>query len=208
MALPSRFRSLRVERPGAARPAAKSVLMLKPPARLSHVIAAGALLSAMAAPALADPNSALMNAVIATSRQPSYHITLTGPSIGTAEGDVVNPGKMHMTMKMGETIVIRPDMYMKMDGKWKKFAGAGNTPDQSDAIKQMQLHHADYTSRDLGMRTVGGISYHAYLVTNLKKKTTETVFVDGGGRIGRFEMGDTVMTFTKYGENVSIVPPM
>jgi hypothetical protein len=99
-------------------------------------------------------------------------------------------------------------MYMKMGGKWKKFAGAGNLPDQTDAIKQMQLHQADYTSRDLGMRTVGGTPYHAYQVTNTKKKTIETVYVDGSGRIGRFEFGDTSMTFSRYGEAVSIVPPM
>ena len=175
---------------------------------VSHVVAASLLLSAMALPALADPNSALMNAVIATSRQPSYHISMTGPGIGTAEGDVVNPGKMHMIMKEGETIIVRPDMYMKMGGKWKKIAGAGDTLDQSDAIKQMQFHHADYASQDLGMRTVGGATYHAYLVTNTKKHTKEMVFIDGSGRIGRFEQGAMVMVFSKYGEAVSIVPPM
>lgn len=172
-----------------------------------HFIAASALLLAMSAPALADPNSALMNAVIATSQARSYHITMSGPSMA-AEGDVVNPGKMHMIMKEGETIVIRPDMYMKMGGKWKKMAGAGATLDQSDAVKQMQLHRADYTSQDLGMRTVGGTSGHAYLVTNLKKNTKETVYVDGSGRIAGFQFGDTMMTFSRYGEAVSIVAPM
>jgi hypothetical protein len=172
-----------------------------------HLVAASALLFVMTAPVLADPNSALMNAVIATSQQHSYHISMSGPSM-TAEGDIVNPGKMHMVMKEGETIIIRPDMYMKMGGKWKKVAGAAGTMDQSDAVKQMQLHRADYTSQDLGMRTVGGTSYHAYLVTNVKKNTKETVFVDGAGRIGRFQFGDTTMTFSKYGEAVSIVAPM
>jgi hypothetical protein len=148
-----------------------------------------------------------MNAVIATSQARSYHITMSGPAMA-AQGDVVNPGKMHMIMKEGETIVISPDMYMKMGGKWKKFAGAGATMDQSDAVKQMQLHRADYTSQDLGMRTIGGTSGHAYLVTNLKKNTKETVYVDGSGRIGSFQFGDTTMTFSRYGEAVSIVAPM
>lgn len=172
-----------------------------------HIAAASALLLAMSAPVLADPNSALMSAVIATSQARSYHISMSGPSI-SAESDVVNPGKMHMIMKEGETIIIRPDMYMKMGGKWKKISGAGDTLDQSDAVKQMQLHRADYSSQDLGMRTVGGTPYHAYLVTNVKKNTKETVFVDAAGRIGRFQFGDTTMTFSKYGEAVSIVAPM
>jgi hypothetical protein len=121
---------------------------------------------------------------------------------------VVNPGKMHMVMKQGETIIIRPDMYMKMNGSWKKIAGAGDVFDQNDAVKQMQLHQADFVSADLGMRTAGGTSYHAYEVTNTKKNTKETVFIDGSGRIGRFEMGSMVMVFSRYGEAVSIVPPM
>src|SRR5665213_522143 len=138
------------------------MLIIKRSFHISHAVAASALLLAMSAPALADPNSALMNAVVATSQAHSYHISMSGPSM-SAEGDIVNPGKMHMLMKQGETIIIRPDMYMKMGGKWKKIAGAGDTLDQTDAVKQMQAHRADYTSQDLGMRTIGGTSDHAYL---------------------------------------------
>jgi hypothetical protein len=177
---------------------------------ISHVrgiIAATSLLLATSAPAFADPNSALMNAVIATSQARSYHISMSSPNM-SAQGDIVNPGKMHMVMKDGETIIIRPDMYMKMGGKWKKITGVGDTMDQSDAVKQMQLHRADYTSQDLGMRTIGGAPEHAYLVTNLKKNSKETVYVDGSGRIAGFQFGDTTMTFSKYGEAVSIVAPM
>jgi hypothetical protein len=175
--------------------------------QIRRVIAASALLLALSAPALADPNSVLMNAVIATSQARSYHISMSSPNM-SAQGDIVNPGKMHMIMKDGETIIIRPDMYMKMGGTWKKITGAGDAMDQSDAVKQMQLHHADYTSQDLGMRTIGGASEHAYLVTNLKKNTKETVYVDSRGRIAGFQFGDMTMTFSNYGEAVSIVPPM
>jgi hypothetical protein len=175
--------------------------------RIRRVIAASALLLAMPTPALADPNSALMNAVIATSQARSYHISMSSPNM-SAQGDIVNPGRMHMIMKDGETIIIRPDMYMKMGGTWKKIAGVGDTMDQSDAVKQMQLHRADYTSQDLGMRTIAGASEHAYLVTNLKKNSKETVYVDSSGRIAGFQFGDTTMTFSKYGEAVSILPPM
>jgi hypothetical protein len=58
------------------------------------------------------------------------------------------------------------------------------------------------------MRSLGGTAYHTYLVTNLKKNTKETVYIDGSGRIGGFKFGDTTMTFSKYGEAVSIVAPM
>jgi hypothetical protein len=158
--------------------------------------------------ALADPSPALVAAVIATTNQPSYHLTITSPRAGTTEADMVKPDKMHVIMKDGESIVIGSTMYMKMGGKWTKMSAAGMWSDPTAAVKLLQTHHADYTSVDLGMRTAGGVPYHAYSVTDTKKHTTETVYIDGAGRLGRVEARGTVIVFSKYGETVSIQAPM
>jgi hypothetical protein len=166
------------------------------------------LVATATVPVLADPSSDVMNAVIATTNARSYHILLTSPGIGVSEGDIVKPSKMRMVTKNTESIVIGSTMYLKISGKWKKMNATGFSLDPSDEVKKMQAHRADYTASDLGMRTVGGVPYHAYLVTDNKKHTKETVFIDAGGRLGRVETSGITMTFSKYGENVSIVPPM
>jgi hypothetical protein len=157
-------------------------------------------------PAAADPSAAVTGAVITMSRQPSYHFSMSvaGESV---EGDMVNPGKYHVVMKNAETIMIGPTFYMKMNGKWTKSVGM--TPSsQTDVVKEMNLHRADYTSQDLGMRAIDGAPLHAYSVTNVKKNTTTRMYVDAGGRIARIDVAGSVMRFSRFGEAVSIVAPM
>ena len=141
--------------------------------------------------------------------QPSYHMSVTSPRGGNIEADMVKPDKMRVITNGMESIVVGSTMYMKMGGKWTKMNVPGIWSSPIDAVKQLQSRHADYTSVDLGMRVVGGVPYHAYRVTDAKKHTSETVFVDSAGRLGRVEAsGGTVVTFSKYGETVSIQPPM
>jgi hypothetical protein len=175
---------------------------------MMHFAAAAGLVTLATAPVLADPSSDVINATIATTKAPSYHLTMTSPGTGTSEGDFVNPNKMHMVTKDVESIVIGSTMYLKIAGKWKKMDAPGLWSDPADVVKKMQAHRADFSSSDLGMRTVGGVPYHAYLVTDNKKHTKETIYVDSAGRLGRVETSGITMTFSKYGENVSIVPPM
>jgi hypothetical protein len=158
--------------------------------------------------ALADPSPAIIAALAATMNQPSYHVAITSPRGGTTEADMMKPNKMHLYMKDGEGIVIGSTMYMKMGGKWTKTNVPGLWSDPTDAVKTMQTNHADYASVDLGMSTVGGVPYHAYRVTNSKKHTTETIYVDSAGRLGRIEARGIVIVFSKYGEAISIQPPM
>jgi hypothetical protein len=182
--------------------------MRRPLSLAIHPAALAALVAMAMAPASADPSSDLMNAVVATMNASSYHITMTSPGTGVSEGDIVKPGKMHMITKGAESIVIGTTMYIKISGKWKKIDGSGFSMDPSAEIKKMQAHRSDYTASDLGMRPVGGVPYHAYLVTNNKKHTKETIYVDSAGRLARVETSGITMTFSKYGENVAIVPPM
>jgi hypothetical protein len=182
---------------------------MHPTKPLVRLISACATFGALTSPALADPSPAVFNAILTTMAQPSYHLTMTLPEEGVVQGDFVKPGMMHMVMKEGESIVIGPTMYMKMGGVWKKYGGgAALMGSQSDVLKKMQAERADYSSTDLGMRVVGGIPYHAYRLSSAKKQTTQTMFVDSSGRIGRIELGTTVMTLSNFGEHVSIRPPM
>lgn len=170
--------------------------------------AAAGLIGLATRSALADPSPVLIGAVAATMNQPSYHVSIRSPRGGTNEADMVKPDKMHVYMKDGESIVIGSTMYMKMGGKWTKMNVPGLWSDPTSAVKMLQTNHADYSSVDLGMRNVGGVPYHAYTVTNSKKHTTETVYLDSAGRLGRIEERGIVMVFSKYGETVSIQPPM
>jgi hypothetical protein len=180
--------------------------MRRSPFLMLPLVAAGGLV-AMASAAFADP-SPVANAVIATSKATSYHLSMTNPRTGPSEGDFVSPDKVHMVSKRGESILIGSTMYLKINGKWTKVNAPGVSSSPVEVMKQMQAHGADYTSSDLGMRTVDGVAYHAYAVTNTKKHTTETVFVDAAGRLGRVETGGSTMTFSKYAEAISIQPPI
>jgi len=172
-----------------------------------HLAAAAGFIAMATGSALADPSSDLVNASIATTKAPSYHVSVT-TSGTTIESDVVNPNKAHAIAKDMEMIVIGSAMYVKMDGKWKKMNVPGLWSDPTDVAKKMQLHRTDFTASDLGMRTVGGVPYHAYALTDTKKHSKQTVYVDAAGRFGRVETDGIVMIFSKYGENVSIVAPM
>jgi hypothetical protein len=158
--------------------------------------------------ALADGTSVLKNALVTTMKLPSYHMTMVTPVQGTVEADVINPGRMHMTMKGAEIIVVGQTMYMKQGGAWRKYPGVDVMQTQTDPFKKLAAEAGTYTVADVGMKVVGGVPMHAYRSTSLKNHNVATLYVDGGGRIVRMETGTTVMTMSKFGEAVSIVAPM
>jgi hypothetical protein len=165
--------------------------------------AAAVFLTAL--PASADVAPALTNAIVLMSKLPSYHMSMTGPA-GAAETDVSNPGKMHTVMKAGEMYMIGPEMYMKIGGKWTKFA---NSNSDSDVLARYHKFSSDYSSQDLGMRAVPGGSFHAYAVHDAKHPTVKnTIYLDGSGRIARIDIDTSVVTFSRYGQPVSIQAPM
>jgi hypothetical protein len=156
-------------------------------------------------PASADVAPALVNAIVVMSKLPSYHMSMT-TSDGVAETDVSNPGKMHTVMKSGEMVIIGPTMYMKMRGKWTKFASASG---DSDVLARYHKFASNYSSQDLGMRTVAGGTFHAYAIHDTRHPTVKnTIYLDGLGRIARIDIDASVVTFSRFGEPVSIQPPM
>jgi flavin-binding protein dodecin len=164
--------------------------------------------AAATAVARADSYDTIAQAVVTTLHEPSYHFSMTMPGTQSAEGDVVTPDRMHMTMPLGESTIIGKTVYMKMNGVWKKFDVNGLMPSPTDEMKKMAAGRADTTVDDLGMRTVDGSLMHAYKITNAKKKTTSTVFIDHAGRIAREDIATTVFRMSKFGEAVSIAAPM
>ena len=158
--------------------------------------------------ALADGTSTLKNALIMTMKQTSYHMIMVTPGQGTTTGDVINPGRMHMTMQDTEIIVIDKTMYMKQGGAWKKYPGVDVMQTSSDPLKTLAAKMADYTVDDIGMKVVDGATLHAYRTTGPKEHSVATIYLDSVGRIVRIETGSTSFAMSNFGENVSIVAPM
>ena len=157
------------------------------------------------APASADVAPAVTNAIVLMSKLPSYHMSMTTPE-GPAETDVVNPGKMHTVMKAGEMYVIGPTMYMKIGGKWTKFA---NSNSGTDVLARYHKFASNYSSQDLGMRTIQAGTFHAYAVHDTAHPDVKnTIYLDGSGRIVRIDINDNVVIFSRFGVPVSIQPPM
>ncbi len=175
---------------------------------VSRLLLAGVFAASLGAPALADIPAALKNAEIKTQSVHSYHITMVSPN-SKVEGDVINPGRYHVTMPQGEAIIIGDTMYMRMtaNGPWQKMAGMGTTFSQQDVLHSFAAEH-EVTVADLGYRSVGGAQMHAYQITNTAKHFTSTAYVDGQGRIARIDAGTMVMTLSRFGEAVSISAPM
>lgn len=162
-------------------------------------------LVAFAMPALAGDD--LANAAINTTKQSSYHVSITTAQ-GTQEGDVVNPGRMRMVSKGIETIIIGQTAYLKIGGSWRKMDAGGMGSTQMDVAQAIAKYRGDYTSTDLGTKIVDGAPMHAYLVNNAKTHRTEKIYVDGSGRMARVESGPLVIRFTKFNERVTITAPM
>ena len=183
-----------------------------------------ALLLVAGAAGLALPVSAgqlppvLINAGLITEKAGAYHIEMTstfGGKTMTSSGDMElsTPMKMRMTTNteqgVMQMIVLAPDSYMKMgNAPWKKYPGNPSDYSQMDIKNFLNKDKDDYTSTDLGMQLKDGQMLHAYKITNQTKKSTQTVFIDSAGRLARMEVGPMTMTLSKFGEPLSIQPPL
>jgi hypothetical protein len=171
-------------------------------------------------PASADLGGPLENAITMMMKGGSYHFDMTdsvGGSTQTTSGDVASfsPMRMRGTVNSAQTgtmqMILLPSAgYVKIgSGAWQKMPGAASIGfSQMDVAAMIAKDRAESSVSDLGMRLKDGAMMHAYRVTNNAKKTTETVYLDGAGRIARVETGSIVMRFSKYGVPFTIVPPM
>jgi hypothetical protein len=170
------------------------------------------LVAATVAPALADPKGDLMNAMMKVARATSYHVQTTdkGKSI---DMDMMPPTKMHIMMgSTMEMIKIDSEMYVKVQGTWRKFSIPG-----MDAMVNMYkgnidkyTHAADDTVvTDIGMKVVDGAPLHGYTMKNAEAKTPVTIYIDGAGYPARMETDNgLVMLFSKFNAPMSIDAPI
>lgn len=174
--------------------------------------------AAFALPAAADLPAVLQNAALLTAKS-SYHITITqtvGAQTMKSEGDIqtVAPMKMRMTNSGTpggpiEMIIIAPNSYVKLgSAPWKKYPGNPSDFAQMDISNLIKKDKDDYTVTDIGMQMKGGQMLHGYKVVKKTGNSTQTIYLDSAGRMSRLEADTMVMTFSNYGEPLSIAAPM
>lgn len=190
-------------RPEAGNPGSKSACV-QASLRLFTTIV---LVAATAATALADASTDIKNAMIAFDRLTSYHMNITGAHGTSISADFVTPGRFHTISPGSEAIVIGQTMYLKLHGAWQKLAG-NMGPMQLDYTKTLASHPNDIIATDLGPRIVGGAALHAYRVTGTKTRRSDTIFLDGSGRIARIEAGATIVTISRFNVPMTIRAPI
>jgi hypothetical protein len=172
-----------------------------------------------AAPAQAQLTPPLQSAVDKMIKDGSYHFEMTmtaGATTTKSTGDVgsFSPIRMRITTDMGpqgtmQMVVLPPSMYMKIGSAgWKKTTGDAGSMTQMDVASMMRKQAGDYTVSDLGMQSRDGAMLHAYRINNTKLKSISTVFLDGSGRMARFESKNVVMRFSNFGAPMNITAPM
>lgn len=167
------------------------------------------VVAATTAPALADANSDVYNAMVGLEKLRSYHMDMTIRG-KPASADVVNPDRRHVVMPQVEMYAIGQTTYVKLHGTaWRKYPGAPNATSFGDFAKTMQAKRGEYVATDLGTRVVDGTPLHAYQVRRKSSgKDDSKLFLDAQGRVARIEAGPTVMRISKFNEPVTIQAPI
>ncbi len=176
---------------------------------VTRLLATILVVAATTAPASADANSDVYNAMVGFGKLRSYHMNMTIRG-KPASVDVARPDRTHVVMPQIETYAIGQTTYMKLNGApWRKYQGSTNAVTFGDFSKKMEAKRGDYVATDLGTRMVDGAPLHAYLV---KKKTSgkedTKFFLDAQGRVARVELGTAVMRISRFNAPVTIKAPI
>jgi len=168
---------------------------------LFRLLAAALLVGALAAPAFADANGDVYNAMVGFQKLHSYHMDMTTRG-GHVSADAVKPDS--------ETYVIGQMMYVKVGGAWRKYPGAGaNMLSFGDFAKRIEATRGEYVATDLGQVVVDGARLRAYQVKKKPSgKDDSKIFLDAQGRVARIETATTVMRISKFNEPLTIQAPM
>jgi hypothetical protein len=163
------------------------------------------------APALADPKSDLMAAMLQFGKATTYHMDVSAKG-HTMAADMALPNKMHMMTPEFEMIKIDSTTWMKIGGKWRQFTVPGMdqiTGVFNNAIATAHGAPEDLVVSDLGMKSPagGGGPLHAYQVTNKSGKTPSTIFLDDNTLVEVDTIDGTFVKFSKYNVPVDITPP-
>jgi hypothetical protein len=179
---------------------------------MKRFLCALALFAFAAAPALADPKSDLMGAMIGLQKAGTYHITFSGKNNQTMNGDFALPAKMHIYSPQMEMIKIDQTVWIKVGGQWRQMNIPGveqMTANVTGAVEMAKSQPDDLVVTDLGMKTPlsGGPPLHAYSMTNKAGKSPATVFIDGGVLKEVDNTDGSSVVFSKIGVPVDISPP-
>jgi hypothetical protein len=180
---------------------------------MKRLLCALALVAFAAAPALADPKSDLISAMMQFQKVSSFHVSATDYG-KTIELDMALPGKMHATMGGMEAIKIDNTTWVKMGGSWHQYA----IP-MLDSMTGFVTHAVDVATgksspddmlvTDLGTKSPDGSPLHAYMVTSKSGKDATTLYVDNTSKLVRVDAPDgAIVRFSKFNAIDPIVPPM
>jgi hypothetical protein len=172
--------------------------------------ALGALLMLTAVPVSASPTDDVRNAMLKFVGLNSYEMSFgSGARAGTL--DFVRPDSMHMTMGGMEMVHVGSTTYMKMGGKWQKFTSSrreSGPTEMADRINKMMREANGLTATDLGMKSIGGETLHAYKMRQ-KDGTTGIVYVGHDGLPHRLQGNNAEMiTISRFNAVPPIRPPM
>jgi hypothetical protein len=182
---------------------------------VKQLLAVAALVVATTTAAFADPQGDVVNAIMAFGKLSSYHVEATIGKDHEISGDVVNPGRMHVSAGPAEMIVIDKTTYVKMGSTWREFTlpGIDRMFSPLTYTQRLAAHRADVTVTDLGPKVVAGEPLHAYAVKSTAVDKPATLYLDPSGTLTRVEVagasGDIdAITFSNFNGPISIVAPI
>lgn len=163
-----------------------------------------------AAPANANPTDDVRSAMLRFAGLSSYEMSFgSGAKSGTV--DFVKPNSMRMSARGMEMINVGSTTYMRMGGKWQKFPSAkGSGPlDMADRVRAMARETNGVSATDLGMKSVGGETLHAYKMTQ-KDGTTGVIYIGRDGLPHRMQGkdADQSITISKFNQIAPIRAPI
>jgi hypothetical protein len=172
--------------------------------------ALGALLIVTAVPVNASPTDDVRNAMLKFAALSSYEMSFgMGGQRGTA--DFVRPNSAHMMMGGMEIVHVGDTTYTKMNGKWSKFTSRrrGGPADMAERVRAMVRDANEVSATDLGMKSIGGETLHAYKMRN-KDGSTGTVYIGGDGLPHRLQGSEpnSTVTISKFNAVPPIRPPI
>ncbi|HTW85934.1 MAG TPA: hypothetical protein VMD91_17825 [Candidatus Sulfotelmatobacter sp.] len=182
-----------------------------------RILIAPVLVLALAGPAFASPTDDVRVALMKLSQATSYHMDISAGG-KTMQVDIVQPGKMHITMGPTQMIRVGDATWVFVNGHWMTIpamaAGrAGDAFAAAGAPQQLTAHATRIEVTDLGMKTVDGETLHAYGVTDPDQpQHPSTVYVGGDGLVHRMESVDAsgrtdAIKFSGFNSRITIDPP-
>jgi hypothetical protein len=181
---------------------------------LIRSIAAGALLALATltgAPASANPTDDVRAAMLKFADLNSWEMSF-GSGARQATMDYVKPNSMRMSSRGMQMVHVGNTTYVNMNGKWQKFTHerAGGGFEMADHIRRAVSASNGVTATDLGMKSIGGETLHAYKMTP-KDGQPGTIYIGADGLPHRFQGSDTnneVVTISKFNQVAPIRAPI